>query len=53
MLLCVFLYLHILAARKTSLQCVFPVFLGVLGIIICYAQSLKTDIQKSPCQSLK
>ena len=37
---------------KNSLQCVFPVFLEVLDII-CFIESLKTDIQKSPCQSLK
>ena len=48
-LLHVFMYLHILAAKKAFLQCVFPVFLD----IICYIESLKTDIQKSPCMSLK
>ena len=35
--------------QKASLQCVFPVFLD----IICYIESLKSDIQISPCQSLK
>ena len=30
-------------------SCVLPVFL----YIICYIESLKTDIQKSPCMSLK
>ena len=48
-LLHVCLHLQILAAENTCLQCVFPVFLN----IICYIESLKTEIQKSPCQSLK
>ena len=51
-LLCVFQYLQIFAAKKASLRCVFPVF-GLVLDIINYIESLQTDIQKSPCQSLK
>ena len=50
-LLCVFLYLQILAAKITSMHCIFPVFFGsnrALSAMARYIESLKTNIQKIP-----
>ena len=50
---CVFLYLQILAAAITSLQCIFPVFFcsfSSISYIYMYIEILKTYLQKSLCQ---
>ena len=41
-LLCLFLYLQILAAKITPLRCVFPAFLD----IICHIEIFKKQISK-------
>ena len=51
-LVCVFLYLHISAAKK-PLCSVFFLFFGQCLDVIFYTKSLKTGIQKHPCMSLK
>ena len=55
-LLCVFLYLQILAAKITSLHCILPVLFGsirALSAMERYNESLKKNIQKIPYSSLK